>query len=244
MIYRTIWLSDMHLGTRGCNAEHILDFLKENDAETIYLVGDIVDGWRLSRKFYWPQSHNDVVQKLLRKVRKGVRMIYIPGNHDEFLRPYAGNKMGGIEIVNEAIHKTADGRRLLIIHGDRFDGVVTYHKWLAILGDWAYVTLLAVNRWYGRIRRRFGYGHWSLSAFLKHKVKKAVSFISNYETAIAHECRQRGFDGIVCGHIHHAEIKTIDGILYCNSGDFVESCSALVEDFDGKISIVHWHSIS
>ena len=238
MLYRTIWISDLHLGTRGCNAEKLLNFLRENESETLYLVGDIIDGWRLSRRFYWPKSHNDIIQKLLRKVRKRTKMIYICGNHDEFLRPYIGNNIGGIELVDEVVHITADNKKLLVIHGDRFDGITKYHKWLALLGDVSYGLLLAVNRWLLRIRRWLGFGHWSLSAYLKYKVKQAASFISDYENTIAEECKHRGLDGIVCGHIHHAEIRQIDDVMYFNCGDWVESCTALVEDFDGNISIM------
>ncbi len=238
MFYRTIWLSDMHLGTRGCNAAQILNFLKENDAQTIYLVGDIIDGWRLYRKFYWPQSHNDIVQKILRKARKGTKVVFIPGNHDEFLRQFAGHHFGGIDLKDEDVHVTVDGKRLLVLHGDKFDGITKYHKWLALLGDVSYVMLLCINRWLMRIRNVLGFGHWSLSAYVKHNVKQAVNFIGDYEQTIAEECKHRGFDGIVCGHIHHAEMRMMGDILYCNTGDWVESCTALVEDFEGNLSIV------
>jgi UDP-2,3-diacylglucosamine pyrophosphatase LpxH len=237
-VHRTIWLSDMHLGTRGCNALKILQFLRENDAEVIYLVGDIVDGWRLSKKFFWPQTHNDIIQKLLRKVRSGTTMIWIVGNHDEFLRPYIGHRFGGIEIVDEVIHTTANGRKLLVVHGDRFDAITHNHTWIARIGDSSYDALLVANRWLMTFRRVLGYGHWSLSAYVKRRVKQAAGFISNYEQTLAGECRQRHYDGIICGHIHFAEIRMIDAVLYCNTGDFVESCTALVEDFDGNIILV------
>ena len=240
--YRTIWISDVHLGTRGCQAEFLLDFLKHNHAETYYLVGDIFDGWRMKKSWYWTQAHNDVIQKLLRKARKGAQIIYIPGNHDEALRDFSASALqfGGIALQDEAIHETADGRRLLVIHGDAFDGVVKYAKWLALLGDWAYTAMIGCNLVFNRIRRRLGYGYWSLSAYLKAKVKNAVEFIGNYEHAIAEEARKRGVDGIVCGHIHKPEMRMIDGILYCNDGDWVESCSALVEHMDGQLEIIHW----
>jgi UDP-2,3-diacylglucosamine pyrophosphatase LpxH len=240
--YRTIWISDVHLGTRGCQAELLLDFLKHNHAETYYLVGDIFDGWRMKKSWYWTQAHNDVIQKLLRKARKGAQVIYIPGNHDEALRDFssAALQFGGIALQDEAIHETADGKRLLVIHGDAFDGVVKYAKWLALLGDWAYTAMLGCNLVFNRIRRRLGYGYWSLSAYLKAKVKNAVEFVGNYERAIAEEARKRGVDGIVCGHIHKPEMRMIDGILYCNDGDWVESCSALVEHLDGRLEIIHW----
>lgn len=241
--YRTIWISDIHLGTRGCKADLLLEFLKHTESDQLYLVGDIIDGWRLKRSWYWNQSHNDVVQKLLRKARKGTDVIYVPGNHDEALRDFidaAGLAFGGITVQMEAIHQTADGRRLLVTHGDHFDGIVTCAKWLALLGDAAYGFALGLNTWFNHIRRRMGLPYWSLSAYLKHKVKNAVAFISEYEQAIAEEARRRHVDGVVCGHIHHAEIREIDGILYCNDGDWVESCTALVEHFDGRLEILRW----
>ena len=241
--YRTIWISDVHLGTRGCKAEFLLDFLKHNESEYLYLVGDIVDGWRLSRSWYWPQSHNDVVQKLLRKARKGTKVYYIPGNHDEWLRDYVDLEMGGATLVDEAIHETADGKRLLVMHGDAFDGVVRYARWVALLGDWAYDNVLRLNHHYNMIRRRLGYPYWSLSAYLKNRVKNAVEYISNYADAIAAEARRREVDGIVCGHIHQAEIRDIEGVLYCNDGDWVESCTALVEHFNGQLEVIHWAEI-
>jgi UDP-2,3-diacylglucosamine pyrophosphatase LpxH len=240
--YRTIWLSDIHLGTRGCKAEYLIDFLRHNDATTIYLVGDIVDGWRLRKSWYWPQTHNDVVQKLLRMVRKGSRVIYVPGNHDEWLRPYALLHFGGVEVLDEAVHITADGRRLLVIHGDIFDTVVKHAKWLAALGDNAYTVALCVNRHFNLLRRKLGYEYWSLSAYLKLKVKNAVQYIGSFAEALSDEARKRGLDGVVCGHIHHAEIRELDGILYCNDGDWVESCTALVEHFDGRLEIIAWSS--
>lgn len=240
--FRTIWISDVHLGTRGCKADYLLDFLRHHDAEYLYLVGDIVDGWRLKKSWFWVQSHNDVVQKILRKARKGTKVVYVPGNHDEFLRDYThlGLHFGEIELVSEAVHTTADGRKFLILHGDELDGVVKHAKWLAVLGDWAYNMMLSVNHVFNLVRRKMGYPYWSLSAYLKHKVKNAVNFISSFEKSLADQARKRGLDGIVCGHIHKAEIRDIDGILYCNDGDWVESCTALVEDWAGQLSIVHW----
>ncbi len=240
--HRAIFLSDIHLGTRGCQAEALLDFLRVNDAETIYLVGDIVDGWQLRRSWYWPQAHNDVVQKLLRKARKGTRIVYVPGNHDAALRDYCGTHFGGVEVVPEAIHTTADGLRLWVIHGDAFDSVVKYARWLAFLGDRAYVALIRVNTLFNRARRLLGYPYWSLSAYLKYKVKNAVSFIARFEEALAEAARRRNVDGVVCGHIHHAEIRRFGEILYINDGDWVESCSAVVEHPDGALEIVRWWS--
>jgi len=241
--YRTIWISDIHLGTSGCQADYLLDFLKHNEAETFYLVGDIIDGWRLKKSWYWPQSHNDVIQKLLRKVRKGAEVFYIPGNHDEVARQFVGMTFGEIQIQNEMIHITADGKRLWVTHGDLFDSVMQYAKWLAYLGDTAYTCILVVNRWFNNIRIKLGFQYWSLSQFLKHKVKNAVSFIADFEAIMAREARKRKCDGVVCGHIHKAEIRDIDGLLYCNDGDWVESLTALVETFDGELKIIHWPHI-
>jgi len=238
--YRTLFLSDLHLGTRAAQAELLLDFLKYHDAETIYLVGDIVDGWRLKKGWYWPQAHNDVVQKFLRKVRKGVRVIYIPGNHDEFARNYTGLTFGGIEVVSEALHKTADDKKIIVMHGDQFDIVVCNARWLAYLGDWAYRVAIATNTWVNSARRLSGMGYWSLSAWAKMKVKNAVNFIGDFEKTLALEAKHKNADGVICGHIHHATIKQIDDALYINTGDFVESCSAVVEHQDGHFEIIYW----
>ena len=239
---RTAWISDLHLGTPGCQAEALLDFLRCVECETLYLVGDIIDGWQLRRQWYWPQAHNDVVQKLLRKARKGTRVVFVPGNHDEFARKYLDHNFGGVDVVEEAVHKTADGRLLWITHGDHFDGVIQCAKWLAHVGDWAYETTLRINRRLNSWRARLGLPYWSLSRYLKLKVKRAVSYVSDFEVAVAREARERGLHGVVCGHIHHAEIRTIDGILYCNDGDWVESLTALVEQADGTLEILDWSS--
>jgi UDP-2,3-diacylglucosamine pyrophosphatase LpxH len=239
-VYRTLFLSDVHLGIRGCQAELLLDFLKHNDAPTIYLIGDMIDGWRLKSGWYWPQLHNDVVQKLLRKVRKGARMIYVPGNHDEFARDYVGFIFGGVEIADHAYHVTADKKRLLIIHGDQFDIVVQNARWVAFLGDWAYTLALWSNLWLNKIRRALGFPYWSLSAWAKLKVKNAVNFIGAFEGALSEAARRHHADGVVCGHIHHAVIRDIGGILYVNAGDFVESCTAVVEHHDGRLEILRW----
>jgi UDP-2,3-diacylglucosamine pyrophosphatase LpxH len=237
---RTIWISDLHLGTRGCKAEFLLDFLRFTEAETIYLVGDIIDLWRLKKSWYWPQTHNDVIQKVLRKVRKGTRVVYVPGNHDEWLREFTQLQFGGVEVVEDAIHVTADGRQLLVLHGDIFDAVVMNARWLALLGDGAYTVALWVNRHFNTMRRRLGYPYWSLSAYLKRRVKNAMQYIASFAEAVANEAHRRGVEGIVCGHIHHAEIRRIGDILYCNSGDWVESCTALVEHFDGRLELIDW----
>jgi UDP-2,3-diacylglucosamine pyrophosphatase LpxH len=240
---RTVWVSDIHLGTRGCNADMLLDFLASIECETLYLVGDIVDGWRLSRGWYWPDAHNEVVRRILKMAHRGTRVVLIAGNHDEMLRPYAGMSFGGVEIALEAIHVTADGRRLLVTHGDKFDGIVLYARWLAFLGDQAYAFLLRANRWFNAIRRQFKLPYWSLSAYLKKRVKNAVQFICAFEEAVAHAARDMEVDGVVCGHIHCAEIRQIGDVTYYNDGDWVESCTALVEDHEGAISIVDWAAI-
>ena len=237
---RAIFISDLHIGTPGFQAEALIDFLKHHPSDTLYLVGDIVDGWQLRRRWFWPQSHNDVVQKLLRRARKGCRVIYVPGNHDEFARHFVGHAFGGVEVVHETVHTTATGLKLWVVHGDHFDGVIQCAKWLAYVGDWLYELTLKINRHLNSFRARIGLEYWSLSAYLKLKVKKAVNFISDFEVAVAHEAQRRGFDGVVCGHIHHAEIRDVNGILYCNDGDWVESRTALVEHADGRLEIIHW----
>ena len=238
--YRSVWISDLHLGTPGCQAIALLDFLKQVESENLFLVGDIIDGWQLRRSWYWPQSHNDVVQKLLRKARKGTRVVFIPGNHDEFARRYVGHNFGGIDVAEEWIHETADGRRLWITHGDLFDGVIQCAQWLAHVGDSLYEFTLRLNRHLNSLRARFGLPYWSLSRYLKLKVKRAVSYVSDFEVAVAREARKRGVQGVVCGHIHHAELREIDGVLYANDGDWVESLSALVEHADGRLEVIDW----
>jgi UDP-2,3-diacylglucosamine pyrophosphatase LpxH len=237
---RTVWISDLHLGTPGCKADQLLQFLKTVECETLYLVGDIIDGWQLKRQWFWPQAHNDVVQKLLRKVRKGTRVVFVPGNHDEFARRYLGHSFGGIEVLGEAVHTTADGRRLWVTHGDHFDGVIQVARWLAHLGDWAYNRALEINNALNSMWARMGLPYWSLSRYLKFKVKRAVSFIDDFERAVAREAKQRGLDGVVCGHIHHAELREIEGVLYANDGDWVESLTALAENADGSLFILDW----
>lgn len=240
---RTVWISDVHLGTPGCQAHALLDFLKRVECDTLYLVGDIIDGWQLRRSWYWPQTHNDVVQKLLRKARKGTRVIYVPGNHDEFARKFLEHSFGGIEVAEEWIHTTADGRQLWVTHGDLYDGVIQCARWLALLGDSLYEFTLKLNRHLNSWRARAGLPYWSLSKYLKLKVKRAVSYVGDYEAALAREARKRGVDGLVCGHIHHAEMRELDGILYCNDGDWVESLTALVEHADGTLAIVEWGEV-
>ena len=242
--FRALFLSDVHLGARGCQADLFLDFLRHHDADVIYLVGDIVDGWRLRASWYWPQAHNDVVQKLLRKARKGARMIYVPGNHDEFLRGYYGTHFGGIEVAEHFVHHGADGKRYLIMHGDHFDLVVKHARWLAHLGDIAYTLAIVVNRLFNNLRRRFGFGYWSLSQWAKHKVKNAVNYIGDFEKTLASEARRHGTDGVVCGHIHHAVIRDDQGVTYMNCGDWVESCTAIAEHQDGRFELITWTTLS
>ncbi len=238
--FRAVFISDIHLGTMGCQAVPLLEFLKVHTSDYLYLVGDIIDGWQLRRKWYWPQTHNDVVQKLLRSARKGCRVIFVPGNHDEFARGFIGHQFGGIEVVEEAVHRLANGKTLWVIHGDYFDGVIQCAKWLAYVGDNLYEFTLRLNRYLNQLRGRLGLPYWSLSAYLKSKVKKALNYVTDFEVAVARETRKRGHDGVVCGHIHRAEMRTIDGILYCNDGDWVESQTALIEHWDGRLEIVHW----
>lgn len=240
--YRAVFISDLHLGTPGCQAMPLLDFLKTYTSDYLYLVGDIVDGWQLRRKWHWPQTHNDVVQKLLRRARKGCRVIYVPGNHDEFARGFIGHSFGGIEVRHDASHTTINGQRLWVTHGDYFDGVVQCAKWLAHLGDHLYEFSLRLNRHLNHWRERLGLPYWSLSAYLKRRVKKALAYVDDFESAVAHEAKRRGFHGVVCGHIHHAEMRQINGILYCNDGDWVESRTALVEHLDGRLELIRWDS--
>jgi UDP-2,3-diacylglucosamine pyrophosphatase LpxH len=238
--FRTVWISDTHLGTPGCNAELLLDFLKSIECETLYLVGDIVDGWQLRKGWYWPAAHNDVVRCVLKMAKRGARVIYVPGNHDEAFRDFAGLHFGGIELLPEDIHITADGRRLLVLHGDQFDNIVLYARWLAFLGDSAYTLLLKSNALVNGVRKRFGLPYWSLAAHLKKRVKNAVAFISKYEEVVAQAAAERHVDGIVCGHIHSAEIRQFGDITYYNDGDWVESCTALIEQADGTLEILDW----
>jgi len=237
---RTVWISDLHLGTPGCQARPLLEFLRRVECETLYLVGDIIDGWQLRRQWYWPQTHNDVVQKLLRKARKGTKVVFVPGNHDEFARKYVHHNFGGVDVVDDCVHETADGRKFWVVHGDRFDGVIQCAKWLAYVGDWCYELTLKINSRLNSLRARLGLPYWSLSRYLKFKVKRAVSYVSDFESAVAREARRRGVQGVVCGHIHHAEMRDIDGVLYANDGDWVESLTALVEHGDGRLEIIDW----
>ncbi|MGY6550783.1 MAG: UDP-2,3-diacylglucosamine diphosphatase [Erythrobacter sp.] len=242
--YRTIWISDVHLGTRGCNADMLIDFLDHTDSEVMYLVGDIIDGWRLKKKFYWPAAHNDIVWRILKRAHRGTKIIYIPGNHDEMFRQFTGLNFGGIEIRRAAFHDTADGRRLMVLHGDEFDAVMLSHRWLAFVGDHAYHAMMKLNVTVNAVRKALGKPYWSLSKAAKHKVKNAVEFISRYEEAVARAAGERGVDGVVCGHIHNAEFRGFEHngrrIEYWNDGDWVEGCNALVEHHDGRMEILNW----
>ena len=241
---RTLWISDIHLGTRGCRADDLLAFLRTVECATLYLVGDIVDCWRLKKSWYWPTSHQAVIREFLRRADIGVDVIFVPGNHDEAAREFDGLEMAGIKVRAEAIHVTADNRRFLVVHGDGFDGVVRYARWLYHLGDWSYRVVLQCNRVFNHVRRVCGLPYWSLSGFLKHRVKNAVQFIADFENVLAQAARHRGVDGVICGHIHHAEMRTIGDILYCNDGDWTESCTALVEHFDGQLEILQAGTLS
>jgi len=244
--YKTIFISDVHLGTRDCKAKELSNFLKQNKCETLYLVGDIIDGWRIQQnKWMWNQSHSNVVQKILKLAKRGTKVIYVAGNHDEFLRPLMpyGIGFGDIEIVNQIEHLGVDGKRYLVIHGDIFDGISTIAPWLGFIGDKGYDLILNLNNKFNWVRRQTGFGYWSLSAYIKHKVKSAVDFIFEFEKNLIAYCKKRRFDGIICGHIHHAEIKEIDDIVYMNDGDWVESMTALVEHLDGTWEIITWDKI-
>ena len=236
--YRSIFVSDVHLGTKMSQAGPFLDFLKDNDCDYLYLVGDVIDGWAMSNRFFWPQQHNDAIQKLLRKARKGTQVTYLPGNHDEFLRSFTEQDLGNIRLVDTCIHHGIDGRMYKVMHGDQFDLVIKNAKWLAHVGAWAYDVLIDINVMVSAVRRWFKLRPWSLSAWAKYQVKSAVNFIGNYEENLAGYARTHGCDGIICGHIHHANIRDIDGIAYMNSGDWVESCTALVEHDDGRWEII------
>jgi len=238
---RTLFLSDIHLGTRACQAERLVELLREYPAEELYLLGDIIDFWAMSRGVAWTPAQNTVVQKVLRRARHGERVVLVPGNHDEALRGYFGTAFGDIHVVRDPVHRLADGRRFLLTHGDEYDQVTRYHRWVAVLGDMGYNLLVRINAWISWVRRRLGRpGYWSLAGYAKRKVKSAVSFIFDFEQSVAKAAREGGFDGVICGHIHQAVIKEVDGVAYINCGDWVDSCTAVVEHLDGRIELVHW----
>lgn len=241
--YRSIFISDIHLGTRDCKAEQLNDFLKHNTCETLYLVGDIIDGWKVQQnKLRWKQSHTDIIRRFLTLAKQKTTVIYIAGNHDEFLRPMLrlGISFGKISIVNQCDHIGVDGKRYLVIHGDLFDSISKLAPWLGFLGDKGYDVILGLNNYFNWVRHKLGFGYWSLSKYLKHKVKKAVDFIFQFEINLTDYCKKRNYDGVICGHIHFAEIKEIAGVTYMNSGDWVESMSAVVEHHNGEWEIIYW----
>jgi len=238
--FRSVFLSDVHLGFRGASAQYLLDFLKSIDTEYLYLVGDIVDVWSLKKSFYWPQEHNNVLRLVLSMAKRGTQVIYVPGNHDEMFRDYAGHAFGNLQIQREALHTTADGRTLLVIHGDEFDGIIQCASWLGHLGTHAYDAILWANRHFNWARRRFGLPYWSLATYLKQKAGTALTYIDRFESAVVHEAKRRGVDGVVCGHIHRAQIAEVQGVQYLNCGDWVESCTTLTEDHHGRFSLLHW----
>jgi UDP-2,3-diacylglucosamine pyrophosphatase LpxH len=242
--YRSIFISDVHLGSKGAKAEFLSEFLKYNQCDKLYLVGDIIDGWRLKKRIFWPQEHTNVIRRILTKAKRGTEVVFVTGNHDDFLRRYSGVDFGNIRLTDEAVHVTTSGEKLLVVHGDKYDSVIQTQKWLAVIGDWGYESLVVVNRYFNRIRHKFGMGYWSLSAFIKQKVKSAVSFISAYEEAVVDDCKKQGYKGVICGHIHHPEIREINGVEYLNCGDWVESCTAIVETRDGEMKLLQWVEIS
>ncbi|MCU7932960.1 MAG: UDP-2,3-diacylglucosamine diphosphatase [Candidatus Thiodiazotropha sp. (ex Codakia rugifera)] len=238
--YKSLFISDTHLGLRAARTEYLLDFLKHTESDNLYLVGDILDIWKMRSGWYWPSINNEIIHRVIDKAKRGTRVVYVPGNHDELLRDYLDLHFSAIDIQREIVHQTADNRRFLVLHGDEFDGVVMSNKWLAHLGSGAYDMLLWLNRWFNLARRRLGFGYWSLSAYLKQQVKKAVQYIGNFEQAVIHTARERGLDGVICGHIHHAVINDLEGLTYANCGDWVESCTALAEEPDGTLKLIHW----
>jgi UDP-2,3-diacylglucosamine pyrophosphatase LpxH len=240
LTYRSIWISDVHLGARDAKIEFLLDFLRHTESEHLYLVGDIIDFWKLRSGWYWPADNNELVRLVMKKARHGTRVVYVPGNHDELLRDYPDTYLGGIHVALEAVHDLADGRRFLVLHGDEFDCVVMNSAWLARGGSHPYDFTLRLNRWFNVLRRKLGFPYWSLSAYLKHRVKQAVNYIGSFEDAVVKTARQRGVEGVICGHIHHAAISDFAGVVYCNTGDWVESCTALAEESDGTLKLIHW----
>ncbi|TRZ67963.1 MAG: UDP-2,3-diacylglucosamine diphosphatase [Rhodocyclaceae bacterium] len=243
--FRSIFLSDIHLGTHGCQAGRLLDFLREHEAEHLFLVGDIIDFWAMSRAIHWTPEQNTVVQKVLRRARHGEHVMLIPGNHDESLREYTGTSFGDIQVVHEHIHVTADGKQYLLIHGDEFDQVMRHHRWVAVLGDIAYNWLVRINAWLSRMRRTLRIpGYWSLAGYAKRRVKRAVNFIYDFEDSVIRAVRGRGLDGVICGHIHSAAVREVDGVTYINCGDWVDSCTAIVEHQDGRMELIEWGSAS
>jgi UDP-2,3-diacylglucosamine pyrophosphatase LpxH len=243
-IYRSIFISDIHLGSRGCKADLLCDFLKHNTSDNLYLVGDIIDGWRLKKKWYWPQSHSNVIRRILTAAKRGTTVYYIVGNHDEALRKWMHwvPVLGNVEISNRRDHIGVDGKRYLVVHGDMFDSLmqVSSGKWLMHIGDKLYDIIIHLNDIWAKFRARIGLPYWSMSRWIKHHTKQAVSYVLSFEKLLADYCHKKGYDGIICGHIHTAEIRDIDGVIYMNDGDWVESCTALVEHWNGQWEIISW----
>ena len=242
MKYKSIFISDIHLGTRFSKAKVLLNFLKHNESEQLILVGDIIDGWAIKRKLIWPQEHSDVIQKILKKAKKGTKVTFITGNHDEFLRPFVPLLLGdSVSIANELEYVAINKKKYYITHGDFFDSITMTKKWLAILGDYGYDLLLHLNVVLNFLRKRIGIKkYWSLSKYVKDNVKSSVSFISDFEAVLSTHAKNKGYDGIICGHIHKAEIRDIEDIEYLNCGDWVESCTAIVETYEGEFKIINW----
>ena len=240
--YRSVWVSDVHLGRRDSQSQMFYSFLDSIKCDYLYLVGDIVDVWAMRRKWYWPKQYNEVLHKLLKRSRKGARVFYVPGNHDEFFREFEGLRFGDVEVVRDTIHETADGRRFFVTHGDQFDTVVLCHKWLSLLGDWAYSFVVSLNHVVNGVRRMLGMPYWSMSGAIKRRVKQAVNFITNFEDILVRDAQRHEVDGVICGHIHQPAMRKIGDIEYCNTGDWIENCTALVEHPDGKIELLWWHA--
>jgi UDP-2,3-diacylglucosamine pyrophosphatase LpxH len=239
--YRSVWISDIHLGTKDCQSEMLYNFLDSIKVDYLYLVGDIIDMWSIKRKWHWPKQYNEVIHKLLKRSRKGAKVFLIPGNHDEFFRDFVGYQFGDVQIVDRACHETADGRRFLVLHGDEFDTVILYRPWLSHLASWAYNHLILLNRMVNAVRRRFGKPYWSLSGAIKRKVKQAVKYLTNFEDLMTTEANRQKVDGVICGHVHQPALRTIKGVTYCNTGDWIENCTALAEKEDGSLEIIWWH---
>jgi UDP-2,3-diacylglucosamine pyrophosphatase LpxH len=236
----SLFISDVHLGTRDSKATELNDFLKRYDCKNLFIVGDFIDGWRMQKNVYWRKSHTRVIRRILKMSKRGVNVHYITGNHDEFLRKFANNRFDNIHLVNRLTHTTEDGKRLLVIHGDQFEGVTHAHSVLKWIGDWGYDWLMAANRAFNFVRAKYGYGYWSFAAFLKHHIKRARRYILDYEDSASRFAAKQDFDGIVCGHIHLAAKKELNGVTYYNTGDWVESCTAVVEALDGSMNLVNW----
>ena len=241
--YRSIFISDVHLGSRACQADQLAIFLKNNTSETLYLVGDILDLWKLKSSRYWPQSHSNVIRRILTAAKRGTQIKYVLGNHDEYLRSWIGdiNIFGNVELSNSFDHWTQDGQRILVTHGDLFDGVIRYHKWLSILGDKAHSVLLYANTLLNHVRNWLGKDYWSFSSYLKIHTKQAVAFITKYEHHLISYAKSQGYHGVICGHIHSAAIQPDpDDFVYFNCGDWCETLSAIVENFDGSWELLVW----